>query len=68
MRAWKGMPRAALDRLHEGALILHPKSSSAKAVVLSARKVAEAAEGAFRRRSLNVEPLRPDPKPCQNGS
>ena len=48
VRAWKGMPWEALDRLHECGLILDPKSK-AKSVVLT-EEGRRAAEGAFRRR------------------
>ena len=48
VRAWKGMPWEALDRLHECGLIFDPKTK-AKSVVLTEEGRREA-EGAFRRR------------------
>jgi hypothetical protein len=46
-RAWKSMPREAMDRLHEKGLIGDPKSK-AKSVVLSEEGLI-AAEVAFRK-------------------
>ncbi len=48
VRAWKGMPWEALDRLHECGLIFDPKSK-AKSVVLT-EEGRRTAERAFRRR------------------